>query len=152
PVRVLVDAGCRQRLPPAPVVVDAHDPPVAQDEDVEDLALERLVFDRVDARSARAEHNLLAAAGELECIDLAAPLEPPTEGVDHLLAAVTNPLLAQPLPADVRVEKPGRGFEITAPQGVEEVDHDCLKVLLADAWHRSSFASRHIATGVLEGV
>src|SRR6266498_4639529 len=60
----------------------ALDPPVAQGEDVEDLTLERLVFHRVDARSARAQHNLLAAAGELECFDLAALLEPPAEPVD----------------------------------------------------------------------
>src|SRR5207244_9466327 len=133
PVRVAGDAGCRQRLPPAPVVVDAHDPPVAQGENVEDLALERLVFHRVDACSARAEHNLLAAAGELECIDLAAPLEPPTERVDHLLAAVTDPLLAQPLPTDVRIEQPRGGFEITAPEGAEQVDHHRLDVLFVDA-------------------
>jgi hypothetical protein len=53
----------------------------------------------------------------------------------HLLAAVTNPLLSQPLPADVRIEQLRRGFEITAPEGAEEVDHDRLEVLLADAWH-----------------
>src|SRR5207244_102053 len=38
PACVLVDAGCRERLAPAPVVVDAHDPAVAQGEDVGDLA------------------------------------------------------------------------------------------------------------------
>src|SRR5213596_3772298 len=53
--------------------------------------------------------------GELECVDLAALLEPPPEGVDHLLAAVTDPLLAQTLPANVRIEQPRRGFEIAAP-------------------------------------
>src|SRR5262249_143912 len=83
----------------------------------------------------------LAAAGELERVDLAARLHPPTERVDHLLRAVTNPLLAQPLPADVRIEQPRRRLEITAPDGAEEVDHDRLEILLADAWHCSSFAS-----------
>src|SRR6266516_4266999 len=82
----------------------------------------------------RAQH-LLAAPGELECVELAALLEPPAEGVDHLLAAVTDPLLAQTLPADVRIEQPRRGFEIAAPEGAEEIDHDRLEVLLADAWH-----------------
>src|SRR5712691_7850150 len=102
-------------------VFDAHDPPVAQRKDVEDLALEGLVFHRANARSARAQHHPLAAAGELECVDLAALLEPPTERVDHLLAAATDPLLAQPLPADVRIEQLRRCFEITAPEGAEEV-------------------------------
>src|SRR5439155_18224822 len=120
PVRVLGDAGCRERLPAAPVVVDADDPSVAQREDVEDLV--QGLFRRADARSARAQHDLLAAAGELECVDLAALLEPPPEGVDHLLAAVTDPLLAQTLPADVRVEQPRRGFEIAAPEGPQEAD------------------------------
>jgi hypothetical protein len=39
------------------------------------------------------------------------------------------------MPADVRIEQPRRGFEIAAPEGAEEVDHDRLEVLLADAWH-----------------
>jgi len=32
-------------------------------------------------------------------------------------------------------------FEITAPKGAEEVDHDRLEVLMADAWHCSSSTS-----------
>src|SRR6266487_2187663 len=84
---------------------------------------------------------MVAAARELECVDLAALLEPPAKRVDHLRAPVTDPLLAQPLPADVGIEQPRRGFEITAPEGAEEVDHDRLEVLLADAWHYSSLAS-----------
>src|SRR5262245_20655887 len=94
-----------------------------------------------DVGSARAQHDRLAAAGELRRVDLAALLQPPTERVDHLLRAVTNPLLAQPLPADVRIEQPRRRLEITAPDGAEEADHDRLEILLADAWHCSSFAS-----------
>jgi hypothetical protein len=66
---------------------------------LEDLAQGLLL--EADVRSACAQHDLVAAAGELERVDLAALLEPPTERVDHLLAAVTDPLLAQPLPADV---------------------------------------------------
>jgi hypothetical protein len=50
----------------------------------------------------RAHLDPLAAAGELECFDPAALLEPPPEGVDHLFAVVTDPLLAQPLPAGKR--------------------------------------------------
>jgi hypothetical protein len=34
----------------------------------------------------RAQHNLRARAGELEHVDLAPLVEPPTEGVDHLLS------------------------------------------------------------------
>jgi hypothetical protein len=94
-----------------------------------------------DVRSACAQHDPLAAAGELERVDPAALLEPPPEGVEHLLAAVTDPLLAQPPPADLRIEQPRRSFEITAPKGAEEVDHDRLEVLLADAWHCSSLTS-----------
>jgi hypothetical protein len=48
--------------------------------------------------------------------------EPPTEGVDHLLAAVADPLLAQPLPADLRIKQPRRSFEIAAPKRAEEVE------------------------------
>src|SRR5439155_6633778 len=106
---------------------------VPQRKDVEDLA--QRLFVRADVRSPSAQHNMLAAARELECVDLAALLEPPTEGVDHLLAPVTDPLLAQPLPADVGIEQPRRSFEITSPKGAEEVDHDRLQILLADAWH-----------------
>src|SRR6266571_8226291 len=95
-----------------------------------------------------AQHNMLAAARELECVDLAALLEPATESVDHLLAPLTDPLLAQPLPADIWIEQPRRSFEITAPKGAEEVDHDRLEVLLADAWHCSSLASTHRHTRV----
>jgi hypothetical protein len=82
-----------------------------------------------DVRSASAQHDPLAAAGELERVDPAALLEPPPERVEHLLAAVTDPLLAQPPPADLRIEQPRRSFEITAPKGAEEVDHDRLEVL-----------------------
>ena len=64
---------------------------------------------------------MLAATGELECVDLAPLLEPQPERVDDLLAAVADPLLAQPLPADVGIEQPRRSFEITAPKGAEEV-------------------------------
>jgi hypothetical protein len=60
---------------------------------------------------------------------------------DHLLAAMTDPLLAQPLPPDVRIEQPRRSFEITPPEGAEEVDHDRLEILLADGCHCSSLAS-----------
>src|SRR5215207_3870731 len=67
---------CRQRLAPAPVVVDAHDPPIAQREDVEDLAPERLASHLGHARTAGAKDNVFAAACELECVDLAALLEP----------------------------------------------------------------------------
>src|SRR6266550_758092 len=98
-----------------------NDPPVAQSEDVEDLA--QRLFLGADVRSACAQHDLVAAAGELECVDLAALLEPPTERVDHLLAAVTDPLLAQPPPADVGIEQRCSSFEIIAPKGAEEVDH-----------------------------
>src|SRR5262249_25663336 len=100
---------------------------------VEDLT--QRLFLGADVRSPSAQHDLGAAAGELECVDLAALLEPPTESVDHLLAPVTDPLLAQPLPAHIWIEQPRRSFEITAPKGAEEVDHDRLEVLLADAWH-----------------
>jgi hypothetical protein len=48
----------------APVVVDAHDPSVAQREDVENLA--QGLFLGADGRSARAQHDLLAAAAELD--------------------------------------------------------------------------------------
>jgi hypothetical protein len=52
-----------------------------------------------------------------------------------LSALEEPPTAAQTLPADVRIEQPRRSFEITAPKGAEEVDHDRLEVLLADAWH-----------------
>jgi hypothetical protein len=116
---------------------------VAQGEDVEDLI--QLLFQRTDVLSACAQHDLVAAARELKCVDLAALLERPAKRVDHLLAAVTDPLLAQPVPAHVSIEQPGRSFEITAPKGAEEIDHDRFEVHLADAWHHSSFASTHRA-------
>src|SRR5439155_18627625 len=97
PAQIPGDAGRLKSLAPTPIVVDAHDPPVAQGEDVEDLA--QRLFLGADVRSPSAQHDLLAAARELECVDLAALLEPPAERVDHLLAPVTDPLLAQPLPA-----------------------------------------------------
>ena len=76
------------------LLVDAHDPAITQSEDVEDLALERLASHLGDARAAGAQHDLIIGAGELEPIDVAALLEPPAEGIDHLLAAVANPLRA----------------------------------------------------------
>ena len=63
---------------------------------------------------------MFAAARELECVDLATLLEPPMERVDHLLTPVTDPLLAQPLPADVGIEQRRRSFEITAAKRAEE--------------------------------
>jgi hypothetical protein len=112
PAHISGDAGRVESLASTPIVVDAHDAPFSQGEDVEDLA--QGLFLGADVRSPCAQHDLLAAAGELECVDLAALLEPPPEGVDHLLAAVTDPLLAQTLPADVRIEQPRRNFEIAA--------------------------------------
>jgi hypothetical protein len=47
-------------------------------------------------------------------------VEPPTESLDRLLAAVTNPLLAQTLPADVGIEQTRRRAEIIAPERAEE--------------------------------
>jgi hypothetical protein len=55
-------------------------------------------------------------------------LEAPTESLEHLLAAVTDPLLAQSLPADVGIEQLRRGVEITAPEGAEEVDHGAARL------------------------
>jgi hypothetical protein len=89
------DAGCRKRFVPAPIVVDAHDPAVTKGESVEDLALERLASHRADARAAGTQHDLLAAAGELERVDLAALVESPAKGVEHLFAAVADPIFAQ---------------------------------------------------------
>lgn len=40
---------------------------------------QRLISHRSDARAAGAEHHLLAAAGELKRVDLAALLEPPAK-------------------------------------------------------------------------
>ncbi len=104
-------AGCQSsvlvavdRLAPTSVVVDAHDPAGAQREDVEDLALERLAAHLADARAAGAQHDLLAAAGELERVHLAALLEPPAEGLDHLLAAVAHPAVERHLPGHVGIE------------------------------------------------
>ena len=53
--------------------------PARRREDVEDLALERLAAHLADARAAGAQHDLLAAAGELERVHLAALLEPPAK-------------------------------------------------------------------------
>src|SRR6266545_1473846 len=135
PARVRGDACCRERLGPPPVVLDAHDPPVAQSEDVEDLPLERLAPYLRDAQATGSHDHLLIAAGELERVDLAALLETPAEGVDHLLATVADPVLAQPLPGDVGTEYPRCGVEVAAPERAEEVDHHRLEVLLADARH-----------------
>src|SRR6266545_3028697 len=66
PARVRGDACCRERLGPPPVVLDAHDPPVAQSEDVEDLPLERLAPYLRDAQATGSHDHLLIAAGELE--------------------------------------------------------------------------------------
>jgi hypothetical protein len=77
---------------------------LAQGEDVEDLALEWLASHLGDARAAGSHDDLLAAAGELERVDLAALVETPTEGVDHLLATVADPVLAQPPPRDFGIE------------------------------------------------
>src|SRR5262245_51642900 len=66
PVNVL-DASCPERLSAAAVVVDPHDPSIAEGENVEDLA--EGLFRRADVLSACADHDALAAAGELERID-----------------------------------------------------------------------------------
>src|SRR5215207_5807804 len=129
---------CRQRLAPAPVVVDAHDPPIAQREDVEDLAPERLASHLGHARTAGAKDNVFAAACELECVDLAALLEPMRKVSSTSSHPWQNPLIAQPLPGDVGMEQRGRSVEVASAKGDEEVDHDRLEVLLADAWHSSS--------------
>jgi hypothetical protein len=52
---------------------------------------------------------------------------------------VANPLIAQPLPSDVWIEQRGRRVEVATAKSAEEVDHHGLEVLLADAWHSSSF-------------
>jgi hypothetical protein len=59
-----------------PVVDDAHNPAVAQGEDVEDLALQRLASDLGDARATRADRDLVTRACELERVDIAALVEP----------------------------------------------------------------------------
>src|SRR6266540_178889 len=71
---------------------------------LEDLSLERLAPYLRDAQATGSHDHLLIAAGELERVDLAALLETPAEGVDHLLATVADPVLAQPLPGDVGIE------------------------------------------------
>ena len=60
PAHILGDAGRFKSLAPTPVVVDPHDPPVAQREDVEDLA--QRLFLGADVRSACAQHDLLSGA------------------------------------------------------------------------------------------
>jgi hypothetical protein len=50
-------------------------------------------FHRADVRSACAQHDLVAAAGDLECVDLAALFEPPTKRVDHFLAAAKKSIM-----------------------------------------------------------
>jgi hypothetical protein len=101
------------------VIVDAHDPPVVEGEDVEDLAPERLAGDLSDARAAGTQHDLIAAAGELERVDLAALLEPRAEGLEHLLASAADPFLAQPLPGDLGIEQSRHGVEVAPPEGTE---------------------------------
>src|SRR5262249_4201555 len=101
PVDIL-DASGAERLPARAIVVDLHDPPVAYREDVEHPA--QGLFHRADVRASCAHNDTLATARELEGVDLATVLEHPAERVDHLLAAVTDPLVAQPLPLDVGVE------------------------------------------------
>src|SRR5258708_1705584 len=84
----------------------------------------------------RAPNTTCAAAGGHQgCADLAPRVDPPAEGVAHLLAPVPTPPPPHPLPAAAGIEPPRRSFEITAPKGAEKVDHDRLEVLLADAWH-----------------
>src|SRR6266545_4818486 len=73
-------------------------------------------------------------------------LEPPAEGLDHLLASVADPVLAQPLPGDLGIEQCRRGVDVAAPEGAEEVDHDRLEVLLADACHRLLLGREQIVT------
>jgi len=72
-------------------------------------------------------------ARELECVDLAALLEPGAEGLEHLLAPVADPLSAQSLPGDVGIEQRGRRVEVASAKSAEEVGHHSLEVLLADA-------------------
>jgi hypothetical protein len=135
PVRVLSDAGCGEGVAPPPVVDDAHDPPLAQGEDVEDLAIERLVLDRVDAWAASAEDDCSPARVNSSASISRRRSSPQAEGLDHLLAAVADPLLAHALPGHVGIEQRRRDVEVAAPKRTEEVDHDGLQVFLADAWH-----------------
>ena len=60
-------------------------------------------------------------------------LRPRTSGVRRTLETRSSPRLAPPRKPSG--EQPRRSFEIAAPKGAEEVDHDRLEVLLADAWH-----------------
>jgi SAM-dependent methyltransferase len=46
-----------------------------------------------------------------------------------------DPLLTQTLPGHLGIEQRRRGVEVGATEVAEEVDHDRLEVLLADAWH-----------------
>jgi hypothetical protein len=80
-------------------------PSVAKGEDVVDLALERLARDLRRFRTARAHHDPVFAADELEHVDLAALVERPAEGVDHLVAAVADEVVAQSSPGDVGSEQ-----------------------------------------------
>jgi len=113
--------------------------------DIEHLPLERLGANVGDARTAGAHHDLVAAAGEFERVDLTALLEPPAEGLDHLFAPLAARLLAQPLPLDLGIEQRASGVEVAAAECTEEVDHDRLEILLASARHSSRLLLRSVA-------
>jgi hypothetical protein len=50
------------------------------------------------------------------------------EGVDHRVGAVAGPLVAQPLPDDVRCERRLQRLHVIAPERVEPADHDSIVV------------------------
>ena len=77
PAGVVGGVAGRERLDSAPIVID----------------LERLARDLGDGRATGSHDHLITATAELERVDLAALLQSPAEGLDHLLGAVADPVL-----------------------------------------------------------